>query len=180
MALSRHPCRSCSWVLVILLALAAPLCAQTVSMVPHIAEPVTYSFSVYIYLDSDFQDVQGVEISMTFDNTIVHLNGIAAGDWFTSSGLEYFFWDYTTPGTDTIHFTGALLHQGQVANGVIGICSFTALAQGISPVDFVDVDVRNSVNTDLGAAHSTGDLIIIDLAVANESLSFGAIKTLYR
>ena len=176
---SRHLCCCCLWV-PLLLSLASAPAAQTVSMVPHIAEPVTIAFSVYVYLDSDFEDVQGVEISMTFDETIVQLEEILPGDWFTSSGLEYFFWDYTTPGTDTIHFTGALLHEGRVANGVLGICNFTAIAVGVSPVDFVDVDVRDSVNADLGAAHSTGDLIIIDFAIADESLSFGEIKTLYR
>jgi hypothetical protein len=179
MVIPRHLRRVFPWVIV-LVALANPLAAQTVSMVPYIAMPVTYTFPVYVYLDSDFEVVQGVEVSMTFDPTIVHLDGIAPGDWFTGSGLEYFFWDHTTPGTDTIHFAGALLQMGQVADGVLGVCTFTALAGGVSPVDFVDVDVRDADNLDLGAGHSTGDQIVIDLAIADESLCFGEVKALYR
>lgn len=154
--------------------------AQTVSMVPHISMPTTITFLVYVHLDTDSQDVQGVEIELTFDETIVRLDDITAGDWFTSSGMEYFFWDYTTPGTDVIHFTGALLHEGRTANGVIGVCHFTALNPGVSPLDFVDVDVRDSANADLGAEHSIGDRIIIDTSVRNERLGFGDLKALYR
>ena len=179
MMLSRLLHRPCMCGLVILV-LAAPLAAQTVSVVPHVAEPVTYTFPINVYLDSEYEEVQGVEVVMTFDPVIVRLDGIAPGDWFTDSGQAYFFWDHTTPGTDTIHFTGALLDQGQVANGVIGICTFEALAQGVSPVDFVDVDVRDAGNMDLGAGHSTGDQIIIDLAIDSEAFSFGEVKTLYR
>jgi len=179
MAYSRHIRRSFSWACLLLL-LALPLAAQTVSMVPHVAVPDTSVFSVYVYLDSDLQDVQGVEIAMTFDNTIVRLDGIDEGDWFSDSGLEHFFFDYTTAGTDTIHFTGALLHEGRTADGVLGICNFTALAVGVSPVDFVDVDVRDSDNVDLEAAHSSGDQIIIEAAIAAESLGFGDVKRLYR
>ncbi|MBU0742180.1 cohesin domain-containing protein [bacterium] len=179
MTLSRHRHLSCLWVSAIVMC-AVPIAAQTVTMVPHVAVPATATFSVYVHLDADFLDVQGVEIALDFDPAIVRLDGIAPGDWFASSGLEYFFWDYTTPGTDAIHFTGALLHEGRTANGVIGICNFTALAVGISPVDFVDVDVRNSTNQDLGAAHSVGDLIVIEQVIVGERLRFGEVKSLFK
>ncbi len=181
MAPARHSYRLFSWIVFhVAILLLVQVGAQTVSMVPHVSIPTTTEFLVYVYLDSDDQDVQGVEIKLTFDKTIVRLDEITAGDWFTTSGLDYFFWDYTTPGADTIHFTGALLHEGQVTSGVIGICHFAALGPGICPVDFVDVDVRNSINQDLGAGHSVGDQIIIDNAIRNERLGFGEIKMLYR
>jgi len=179
MAIMRHLPYWLLWVAIGLLA-TAPAGAQTVSMVPHVAIPSASTFTVSFYLDSDYQDVMGVEVELTFDETIVQLDQITIGDWFTSPGREYFFWDYTTPGTDRIHFTGALFDEGQVANGVLGICHFSVLSPGICPVDFVDVDVRDSNNQDYGANHTTGDQIIIDYAIGNETLSFGRVKTLYR
>ncbi len=164
----------------ILLALALPAAAQTVSMVPHVAMPTTTEFTVYFHLDTDTNDVMGVEISATFNDAVVQLDGIDAGDWFTASGLDWFFWDYTTPGTGTIHFTGALLNQGRTASGVIAVCRFTALAPGVSPVDFTDVDVRDAANQPYPAGHSVDDLIIIDDAIPADSLSFGQVKALYR
>lgn len=165
---------------VVLLLLAVPAAAQSVYMVPHVALPTTSTFTVYFYLDADAQEVMGVEVSLEFDETIVQLDGIDAGDWFTTSGLDWFFWDYTTPGTDTIHFTGALLDEGRVANGVIAVCRFTAIGLGVCPVDFTDVDVRDASNQTYAAGHSTGDQIIIDAAIGNETMSFGDIKALYR
>ena len=167
----------CLWALILLASTAA---AQTVSMVPHVATPLTTTFTVYIHLDTDGQDVMGVEVSADFDPGIVRLDGIDEGDWFVTSGLESFFWDYTTPGTSTIHFTGALLNQGRSESGVIAVCRFTALTVGESPVDFTDVDVRDAANAPYAAGHSVGDRIIIDDAIGNEVASFGDIKRLYR
>jgi hypothetical protein len=175
----RHRRRSFLWV-AIMIALTAQAGAQTVSMVPHIALPTTTTFTVDFYLNSDFNEVMGVEIALTFDETIVLLDNITAGDWFTSSAQEYFFWDYTTPGTDTIHFTGALLSHGQVVDGVLAVCHFTALGPGVSPVEFVDVDVRDGANQAYGAGHTIDDQIIIDYAIGNETMSFGRVKGLYR
>ena len=164
--------------LVLLAARAAA--AQSVSMVPHEAVPAASPFEVFVYLDTDGLLLQGVEIRIAFDPGIVALQQVTAGDWFTASGLPYYFYDYTTPGTAEIHFTGALLGAGRTQNGVIGACRFAALAPGVSPLEFLDWDVRGPDNVDVGASHSTGDRIIIEEAVGAEEVTFGRVKLLYR
>jgi len=159
---------------------AGSAAAQTVSIVPHVAVPSASPFEVYVYLDTDGRELQGVEISIGFDTAVVALAEVTAGDWFTTAGLPYYFHDYTTPGTAVIHFTGALLGAGTTGNGVLGICRFTALVPGTSPLTFLDWDVRGPENVDVAAAHSTGDRIVIEEAVAAGETTFGRLKLLYR
>ncbi len=161
-------------------AIAGGARAQTVSIVPHVATPVGSPFEIYVHLDTDGLALQGVEIRIGFEPSLVSLQQVVAGDWFTSSGLPFYFHDYTTPGTAEIHFTGALLGDTSDRNGVLGICRFTAVAVGVSPLTFLDWDVRGAANEDVGAAHSTGDLIVIEEAVAARTLTFGQVKALYR
>jgi len=64
--------------------------------------------------------------------------------------------------------------------GQIGICRFTALEAGISPLDFLGVEVRDFQNQDVHAGHSFGDRIVIDQAIPVEPGSFGRVKALFR
>ena len=162
------------------LLLSACCWSQSVSFAPPISIPVTLDFDVAIDLAAAGAAVMGAEIAVSFDGAIVRLNAITAGDWFTASGQNYYFHDYTTPGAGTIHFAAALLGDDRVADGTLAVCHFTALAVGVSPLLFVDVDVRDGTNLDLGAAHSVGDLIIIQRAIPNESSAWGDVKALWR
>lgn len=154
--------------------------SQTVSCSPPVSIPVSLAFDVEVVLAAGGAAVMGTEVAVTFDGTIVRLDGITAGDWYTASGQSYYFHDYTTPGAGTVHFAAALLGDDRVADGTLAVCHFTALAVGVSPLVFVDVDVRDGANLDLGAAHSVGDLIIIQRAIPNESRVWGDVKSLWR
>ncbi len=173
------PFRSVPVVLTVLL-FAACAWSQTVSFSPPVSIPITLTFDVEIDLAATGAAVMGTEIAVTFDEDIVRLDGITAGDWYTTAGQSYYFHDYTTPGTATIHFAAALLGSDRVADGTLAVCHFTALAVGVSPLVFVDVDVRDGTNLDLGAAHSVGDLIIIQRAIPNGSSAWGDLKSLWR
>jgi hypothetical protein len=166
---------------VALAVLLLPACcwSQSVSFTPPVSIPVTLNFDVAIDLAAAGAAVMGTEIAVTFDESIVRLNGITAGNWYTASGQNYYFHDYTTLGTSTIHFAAALLGDDRVADGTLAVCHFTALGVGVSPLVFVDVDVRDATNLDLGAAHSVGDLIIIQTAIPNEGSAWGDVKALW-
>ncbi len=154
--------------------------AQTVYVEPTTSQPEENVFTLDIVLDTEGQEVMGLEISISFNELIVHLDGIDPGPWFTDLGHEWFFWDYTHPETELIHFTGSSLGSGVTTSGVVATCRFTALQPGISPLDFLGVDIRDPHNTRLIADHSSGDSIIIDAAVSTEDLSLDFIKALYK
>jgi len=167
---------------VILVALAPPVHALSVSVWHDPVVPPTVDVSVYFYLSSSeyYGGVKSVEVTARFDESIVYLETIDPGWWFRFWEPGFRFFHSTTPGTDTIHFLGVLLGHTQVVGGIIAECHFEALAEGVSGIHFQDVSVRDTHGVDLGAGHSILDQIIIDFAIANESLSFGEVKKLYR
>ena len=163
-----------------LLVLVSAGAAQTVFVQPPESVPAQEDFTLAVVLDTGGAEVLGLEISLSFDPLLVRLEGIDPGDWFTGGGAEWFFWDYTHPGTELIHFTGSRLGSASSAGGPVGICRFTALEPGISPLDFLGVEVRDFQNQDVHAGHSFGDRIVIDQAISAESGSFGRVKALFR
>jgi hypothetical protein len=166
----------------IAIALLLPACswAQSLSFTPPVSIPVAVDFDVAIDIVAGGAAVMGAEVAATFDPAIVRLDGISAGGWFTAAGQPYYFHDYTTTGASTIHFAAALLGDDRVADGTLAVCHFSALAAGVSPLVFVDVDVRDGTNLDLGATHSEGDRIVIQTAIPIEASAWGAVKSLWR
>lgn len=160
---------------------APPAAAQLVSIDPPTTEPASDVFDVLILLDPQGESVMGVEVSIRFDTNIVKLLEVLPGDWYTTPPADqYFFWDYTHPGTELIHFAGTSLGQPLDVGGTLAICRFEAVGAGICPLDFLGLDVRDGDNNRLNAEHSSGDRIIIDAAVATDSCPLESVKALYR
>ena len=159
---------------------AAPVLSQIVYVDPGNSYPEDEQFTIAIVLDTNGQDVMGIEISISFDEYILHLDGIEPGPWFTDLDHDYFFWDFTHPETELIRFAASSLGSGVVESGVVAICHFTALAGGLSPLVFLGVDVRDSQNNILDYGHSTGDSILIDGAIGTAGSSLDRIKALFR
>lgn len=125
--------------------------------------------------------IAGFDVEISFDNTIVELLAVTPGLWITRPGFPYFFFDYTTPGTDRIRFAEAFL--GQLCcyqSGALAVCHFRALQEGISPLTFVMVKARDVSNNPVVVTPSAGDRIVIESAVPVETSSFGRVKALYR
>jgi hypothetical protein len=155
--------------------------AQQLFVAPPVSTPTDFFFTVDIGIDCAGQAVKGVEAILAFDPFLLQLTAITPGPWYTGTGLDYYFFDYTPidpPGT--IHFASSVLDGTNDQSLTIATCHFTALGFGSTPVIFQDVDVRGPTNIDLGFGHSTGDLIIIDPAVPVVATSFGELKALFR
>jgi hypothetical protein len=163
-------------------ALCCPslLFAQTVALLPALTIPTTIEFTVAVTLETGGDEVMGIEASLSFDSAVVRLERVDPGPWFTGAVQEHFYWDYTHENTELVRFTGALLGSGSSDDGVVAICRFTALAAGVSPVQFLGLEVRGPDNADLGAGHSTGDLIIIEAAVDDRRRAWGTVKAAWK
>jgi hypothetical protein len=136
---------------------------------------------VDIAIDCVGQAVKGVEAELTFDPLLLHLDAVTAGSWYTDTGRDYYFFDYTSVDPQgTIHFASSVLDGTNDQSLTIAVCHFTVLDFGSTPVIFQDVDVRSPDNVDLGFGHSTGDLIQIDPAIPANGTSFGGLKALFR
>jgi len=121
-------------------------------------------FTVAVDITPAVVEVMGIEAQIDFDPTVVRLDSITAGAWFTGSGEDFFFSDHTPEPPDTatsIHFDAALLGAAAADSGRLAICHFQALAAGEIPLTWSLADVRDSLNTGLGFATSTEDSILV-------------------
>jgi hypothetical protein len=172
--------------MILCLAWSLPALAQHVWFNPPSSVPAEPDFEVTIELAAEGQTVQGLDILFSFNPDIVTLNGVTAGDWFTTSGLDHYFWLNPAPGGDpetavqTAHISAALLGGGSAADGTLAVLSFTAENAGVSPLSFLSLTVRDDQNATLPATHSTGDEIIIDGSVPADSRTMSAVKALWR
>ena len=167
------------WTFIICSCVAAH--AQHLSFDPPVSVPTAIEFQVRIHLAPAGATVQGLDLVFTYEPSIVSLDAVEAGDWFTDSGADHYLWiDPVTP-AGAVHVSAALLGFGSAVDGHILTLSFTALAPGVSPLHFLAIDLRNDANAPLlFTTHSTGDEIVIEEAIGNESSSMGAFKSLWR
>lgn len=166
---------------VAVLMTAGAVLAQTILFNPSESMPNEPEFTLSIDIDCGAAAVKGVEVKVAFDPFLVHLDAITPGDWYDTSGLPYYFFDYT--GTDpegVIHLASAVLEGSLSGTGTLAVCHFSMVDFGISPLIFQDVDVRDPFNINLGFGHSTGDRIVIDPVVDVQERNFGHIKAIYR
>ena len=155
--------------------------AQQLFVDPPVSTPAEFFFTVDIGIDCAGLAVKGVEAILAFDPFLLQLTAITPGPWFTGTGLDYYFFDYTPiDPAGIIHFASSVLDGTNDQSLTIATCHFTALGFGSTPVIFQDVDVRGPTNLDLGFGHSSGDMIIIDPAVPIAQSTFGALKALFR
>ncbi len=162
-------------------ALIQAAVAQEVFVDPTLSLPTELVFTVDIAIDCNGQAVKGVEVILAFDPFLLQLDNIEAGPWYTGTGQDYFFFDYTTVDPQgIIHFSSSVLDGANDQSLTIAVCHFTALDFGSTPLIFQDVDVRGPDNLDLGFANSIGDLILIDSAIPVSQTSFGNLKALFR
>jgi hypothetical protein len=158
-----------------------PAVAQEIFVDPPVSIPNDFVFTVDIGIDCAGLAVKGVEVVLAFDPFLLHLDAITPGPWFTGTGLDYFFYDYSDEDpAGTIHFASSILDGTNNQSLTMAVCHFTAYGFGTTPVIFQDVDVRGFDNMDLGFGHSTGDLIQIDPAVPATATTLGGVKALFR
>ena len=167
--------------LVFCLILASVSYGQQVFVDPSVSTPDDFVFTVDIAIDCDGQPVKGVEVKLAFDPFLLQLDAITPGPWYTGTGQDFFFFDYTTlVPAGTIHFASSVLSGSNDQDLTIAVCHFSALGFGTTPLIFQDVDVRDPDNLDLGFGPSSGDLVIMDPAIPVTATSFGALKALFR
>jgi len=155
--------------------------AQELALDPSHSFPVEFVFTVDLTIDCAGQAVKGIETALTFDPSFLHLDDVTPGPWLTGTGQTFYFFDYTdNEAQGNIHFACSVLDGTNDQDAVLATLHFTATGFGTSPVDFIDVDVRDTVNTPLGFGHSTDDRITIDTAIRTQPETFGYLKAIYR
>lgn len=144
-----------------LVGFLTPANAQQLYISPSLSEPLEPEFSLDLMIDTEGVEIMGIQVEIAFDPTVVALDMITAGEWVSGSGLDYFFYDLSTPGTGAIRFDMAFLGEGNTGGGRLAICHFRAVNPGDSPLAFGELDIRDPDNAPVAITYSEGDLIHI-------------------
>lgn len=157
----------------------SPATAQILRFDPDPYIPVDENFSVPLLIETGGTSVKGVEATITFDPALVVLDSVTPGAWYSGSGQDFFFWDYTSPFTYAIHFASAMLDGTKNSDGVIAMCHFSFVDFGVCPLEFTLVDVRDANNDQINCDHDDG-MIFLDAAVGTKKVGFTSLKAIYR
>ena len=166
----------------VFLSLSAFYCdaaAQVLRFDPDPFVPEEEQFSVPLLMEAQGTQIKGVEAVVTFDAALVTLDSITPGPWYTGSGQDFFFWDYTAPLTYTLHFASALLDGTSNSDDVIAYCHFSFVDFGLCPLDFTLVDIRDGSNAEIVFGADDG-VIFLNPAVDTQDVKFMALKAIYR
>ncbi len=166
-------------ILAISFTLVSSVSAQTLRFDPDPYFPVDEQFTLPLLLEAGGLDVKGVECIITFDSALVSLESITPGPWYSESGQEFFFWDYTEPGTSVLHFASAMLDGTNNTDGAIALCHFSFVGFGSCDLVFTEANVRDANNEPLSFALDNG-LIVLDQAINTEPVQFSTLKAIYR
>lgn len=165
----------------VLLVPALPAVAQWIGFNPAETVPTNETFTVDLVLDTEGVTVMGADVLFSFDPTVVHLDSVTAGDWFTTAPGPHFFWaDPALAVPGVVHASGTVMTTGRSGAGVLAVLHFTAVAAGFSPLAFQAVSLRNPLNAPVPHTRSSGDRIIIEEAIPVAGTSFGDLKARWR
>jgi hypothetical protein len=148
---------------------------------PSTSTPTDSLFTVEVVRNAG-DEVQGFDVKIAFDRTVVQPDYIMPGGWLLASGYPFALYDGTVAGQDTIRFSTAFLGLGQTsgAAGVVAVLHFRSRNLGVSPLDFAPVTARDADNATVPFDHSVGDRIVIDRVIDAWRATLGGVKGLYR
>jgi len=174
-----HAFRATVFSFLLLCLFAGDSLAQTLRFDPDPYLAVDDSFAVPLRIEPGGLEVKGIEATITFEPSLVTLDSITPGPWYTGVSQDFFFWDYTIPFTYAIHFASAKLDGTSSDDGILAYCHFTIQDYGICDLEFDEWDVRDVDNNDLSFTADDGQ-IILDPAISTEPVRFNTLKAIYR
>ena len=139
-----------------------------------------HTFQMRVYINTDFTDFMGYDITIHFDNTRLQVVSVDEGTFPTGSGYPTFFrWLNEGAVDDEIQVNGAILGHGIQGHGILFTMTFQATQLNIADVGFSSIELRNGMNQTLPWI-STDAIVRIITSIDSEALSWGEIKSRYR
>jgi hypothetical protein len=160
--------------------LASRAHAVTVSVVPaDTTVTVGSTFMIRVVTDA-FPDLKAYELVHHY-GPVLEYDGSVAGDVLTGSGSPYTVNDVpdVAAPADTAEVDCAQLLTSTSGPGVLIYYKFKALAVGVSPIDCLSVDFRNSHN-DQTLPDCVGGVVHVTAPVPVRRETWGRVKAIYR
>ena len=177
----RGPVRAAMLALALAAGAAGAATAATVSVVPADTTVTAGDAFTLRVVTTSFPDLKAFQFIHAYAPAVIQLHGIDPGDVLTRSGRSFYsYWlpDAVAP-ADTAWYDAAMLDGSTSGPGILGFLVFKATAVGVSPVDCLWVDFRDSYNVQT-LPSCTGGMVHVVPPVAVRPDTWGRIKALYR
>ena len=124
--------------------------------------------------------IQGASLEFSFDPAVVVPTAVTPGSLLVNAPCSYFMnWLNEDGFSDMVAIDVALLGCLAAGEGPIVCITFEGVAEGTSPLAWLDLDVRDGNNAPVPVTAVDGT-IYFDPTVAAEAVSWSAVKKLYR
>jgi hypothetical protein len=135
------------WAAMAVAFVAVAVASPAVSVEPDYAEVWTSGdVWVDIVVNEDVTGLTGYDLLIDFDESVVEVASVVEGELPESSGNSFFFWTTDHESSDAVEINGAVLGASVDGPGVLARLLFHGLVEGVSPVAFLDFELRDLGN----------------------------------
>jgi hypothetical protein len=150
--------------LLLAVTLASSACAEPqLFMEPVLTEVWTgYDCWVDVSVNAEVLGITGFDLEIDYDESVVELMEVVEGSLPQSSGGTFFFWTYGPAPENAIVINGAVLGDSVDGPGVLARLHFAALVPGVSPLDFLSLELRDLQNNPIAVTDVGGEIHVSD------------------
>jgi hypothetical protein len=119
-------------------------------------------FWVEISVNEELLGLTGYDLTIDFDESVLEVLQVLEGPLPQSSGSSFFYWTTGPAPENAIVINGAILGAAVDGPGVLALVHFSALTPGISPVEFVEFELRDLENAPIAVTAIDGEVHVTD------------------
>ncbi|MBN2565979.1 MAG: hypothetical protein JXB46_09755 [Candidatus Eisenbacteria bacterium] len=117
---------------------------------------------VDIAINDEVSGVTGYDLLIDFDESIVEVVDVLEGSLPQSAANSFFFWTIDPVSSNAIDINGAILGSSVDGPGVLASILFHAVGEGESPVELLDVELRDIDNHAIAVGAKGGVVSVND------------------
>jgi hypothetical protein len=153
----------CLPVLLAVLLTSAACAAPVVYIDPAVTEVWTGDeFWVDVSVNAELLGLTGYDLIIDYNEDVLEVLDAVEGALPQSAGPSFFYWTSGPAPENAIVINGAILGDSVDGPGVLASLHFSALAPGVSPLEFLTFELRDIENAPIPATASDGVVTVTD------------------
>jgi len=119
-------------------------------------------FWVDVSVNAELLGLTGYDLTIDYDETVLEVLDVVEGALPSSSGPSFFFFTTGPAPENAIDINGAVLGDAVNGPGVLASLHFSALAPGVSPIEFIEFELRDLENMPIAVTAIDGQVTVSD------------------
>lgn len=120
-------------------------------------------FWVDVSVNEELLGLTGYDLVIDYDESVLELLDVVEGALPQSAGPSFFYWTLGPGPENAVVINGAILGDSVDGPGVLASLHFSGLAAGVSPLEFLDFELRDLENDPITATSTDGVVTVGDV-----------------